>query len=300
MGKFAKGCLITAGIIILLGFICVAASMATGGLRQTGEMIANGDLSIDSDDMVVGVVGYNTEEIADFSDVDIKAADIKKLDIHVEGGRLWLRTTESDDFALEATESRYSDVKYYVPGNTLYLKREYTATDLLGNNGDDEEIVLYVPADCQLEAVDINLGAGEIDMRDLVIAGEMDIDLGAGEVYGQQMTIGVLNVKVGAGEAIFEDSMTEDMEVNVGMGNLEYRGAITKDLNAECSMGSVVFNLDGNEKEHNYSMDCAMGSIELEGRSYAGVASGVYLDNAADSEFRVNCAMGSIELYFTE
>ncbi|MBQ8592300.1 MAG: DUF4097 family beta strand repeat protein [Lachnospiraceae bacterium] len=300
MGKFVKGCLIASGIMIFVGAICIAASAATGGLWQTEAMIANGELSFDSRDLGVALGDYDEMMNSFKSNVlgdEISAAEIRKLDIDIEGGSLILQTTDSDFFAVEESGSRYGKVR--VSGDTLYVEKEYLAKSLWKNNGNDV-MILSVPAECQLASVDIDLGAGQIELDDFVIKGEMEIDLGAGEVLGNQVKADRLTVNVGAGEAIFEESSVKDMEVNVGMGNMEYAGEIAGDLKADCSMGSIIFELTDSEQNHNYNMNCAMGSIELEDKSYSGMASGVYLDNDADSEFTVDCAMGSIEIYFKE
>lgn len=320
MRKFVKGCLITAVIMVFVGFICVSASVATGGITQTERMIENGELSFGvtegvDHDTVRAVDNVQPAEKADtevaieridgisyegeFSNDHIAARDVRKLDIDIEGGYLVIENSEDSQFHLEASEGKYSKVQYYLEGDTLHLSKRYSLTDYVKYDN-DHILTLAVPTTCSLYEVDIDLGAGEMEISDLQISGSMDIDVGAGTVSADNVSAYELNIDVGAGEAIFTENNVIDMEVHVGMGNAEYSGAVTGRLDAECGMGSIYMELTGSPKDHNYNMECAMGSIELDGENYSGIGSGMYIDNEADSEFSMECGMGSIELTFMD
>lgn len=318
MRKFAKGCLITALIMIAAGFICVAAAAATGGLKQTAYLIRDGALSIDAGDFDSSFVALQYQERLGAKD-GITASEIDNLDIDIDGGYLNLYISEDDTFHVNAAEGRYSKVKCYVAGKTLYISQNYTVKHIWRRRSPiDTQIELYVPKSCDLKMVDIDMGAGKMDMYDLTVNGnmdvdlgagdmsiysltvsdEMDVDLGAGRIYGEGVSVSDMDMDVGAGEAEFYESSVKDAKFSVAMGRLEYGGTVTGDLDTDCSMGNIVLNLDGSMKDHNYSMECDMGSIELDGRSYSGIINDMEIDNSADSEFSIDCAMGTIEVYF--
>lgn len=333
MRKFAKGCLIAALIMAVAGFAFVAASAATGGLAQTMDLIDDGALSIDGEDFghitIYSHNNYHTQKAGEHSGTahttdGVAASEVDSLDIDIQGGYLNIRPAEGDTFYADAADGRYSRAECYVENNTLYIQQKYTVKNLWKiwkwNRRKAPEAILYIPAACGLQNVNIDIGAGEIEMYDMTVGGKMDIDMGAGEIemynmtvsgkmdvdmgageiYGEKLNASELDVDVGAGEAAFCESIVENAKFSVSMGSAEYEGRITKDLEADCSMGSILLNLDGSMEEHNYTVDCSMGEIELDDRSYSGVINEMNIDNGADSKFTIDCAMGSIEVYFKE
>lgn len=82
------------------------------------------------------------------------------------------------------------------------------------------------------------------------------------------------------------------------MGSFDYTGSIRGSIAAECSMGSIDFLLDGDQMDYNYDIDCAMGSIEVDHREYAGIAAEKHIDNDAAWNCSLECAMGGITLRF--
>lgn len=314
MGKFAKGCLITSLVMILLGFVCVVVSVVTGGVLQTEQMIENGELSFGSMEAVSDDVLPETKEKVtvsepieardfvyegEFSAGAIAGRDVRELDIDVAGGHFIIKVSEDSQFHLRASEGKYTKVQYYLEGDTLRLTKHYSLEDYIKYDN-NSKMVLSVPADCVLDEADIDFGAGVMEMDSLKVNGSMDVAVGAGELTAENISAGKLSIEVGAGEALFAESSATDMDISVGMGNVEYAGDVTGDLDAECGMGSIMMSLSGSRSEHNYQLESAMGNIELGEQSYSGLESGMYIDNQASSEFNIECGMGSIELAFEE
>ena len=94
---------------------------------------------------------------------------------------------------------------------------------------------------------------------------------------------------------IFE---ARQLDGEVGVGQLYLEGNVTEHGDIQCSMGSVEMYLEMGEEDYNYAVECGMGSVEIGGRAYSGLAREQYVDNGAARQIDVDCAMGSVEIYF--
>lgn len=134
-------------------------------------------------------------------------------------------------------------------------------------------------------------------------AKELKCDVGAGSLYFSHMLAKEAEFELGMGEISTWEADVEKMDFQIGMGSMSFAGKISGDVKGECSMGSMVMEVEGKAEDHNYRVEASMGSIQIEGSSYAGNYSGMGVesdvDNGADSTFDLETSMGSIEIYFT-
>ena len=65
-------------------------------------------------------------------------------------------------------------------------------------------------------------------------------------------------------------------------------------------MGNMDMTLTGQYTQHDYEIDCGMGSVRVGDMTYSGMSSGQNVDNNSDSEFDLDCGMGSMNIVFKE
>ena len=56
----------------------------------------------------------------------------------------------------------------------------------------------------------------------------------------------------------------------------------------------------GKESDYNYTLDCGIGSLELNGKSYSGLGREQNIDNQASKKIAMECGIGEIELNFED
>ena len=65
-------------------------------------------------------------------------------------------------------------------------------------------------------------------------------------------------------------------------------------------MADIDLKLDGAEDSFNYEVDVAMGNVEIDGKTYSGLATEKDIDNNAARDISAECAMGNITISFRE
>ncbi|MCH5257714.1 MAG: DUF4097 family beta strand repeat protein [Lachnospiraceae bacterium] len=330
MKKFTKGCLITALILFIIGAVFCATFGMMGGFRQIDSVSRKrfGDLRF----MFGDVIWYYDDWYEDWDEerwsemksisnstttsgeqTDYSVNDISDIYIQLGGENLVIEESE-DDYIWISNNSGYNRVKYGVNGTTFKLYS--TKRVRFWKNISRGKIYLYLPKGLNLDSIDLEMGAGrlesitldsdeinmEIGAAECSIAGisgrDISIDIGAGKANIDSISADDANISVGAGSISIKGLDVKDISLEVGMGNIDVVGRISKDADVDCGMGSINMELQGNESDHNYYLDCAMGSISIGSSKYSGLASEKTIDNGSSSDFNVECAMGNINIDF--
>ncbi|MDO5345386.1 MAG: hypothetical protein Q4E91_06540 [Lachnospiraceae bacterium] len=107
-----------------------------------------------------------------------------------------------------------------------------------------------------------------------------------------------LYADVGASEFIAEGITCKELELTCGAGKLSFTGEVTGNCFAECGAGAVELSLKGTEKDYDYSLECGLGTIEVQdGPDISGV--GEYTkDNQSGRRIELECGLGSITVEF--
>lgn len=316
MKKFIKFCIITALILIIIGFITGIAGSVAGGGYDVLRMIRNGELSFRSSffDVHFGDGFFDWEEDMEPLDVlddtvlltgeefsgDIekrKLTDevITKLDITLGGGELYFMNSDDGAFYMEA--ENVEKLQTYVEDHTLKLKAVRTKTHY--NHEHDMKIYLYIPDGLSFEEAELDLGAGVMDLSGLTYVEELNATVGAGKLAMAGVTCKELEATVGAGELIAEEiTVTEKAELQVDAGHIGVEGEILGDLDVNCALGAAEFVLKDTEDAFNYEIECAAGNIQIGNRSFHAVAADKRIKNDALKDMKLECSLGAIKIYF--
>lgn len=281
MGKFIKGCLITVAVFVVIGLVIGLIVTFIGG-RSFITLAREHEISRGRDwvwgwswnwgrnDLTVNDVVISDRTMTD----TISSSGIEKLDISAGACEFVLEKWEEEDFEIEI--SGRGDCDYYIDDGCLYVEG---LSDINGNISDNE-IRLSIPSSITFQ--------------------DIDLDVGAASAKISGIAAGSLTCSVGMGEVSFTETFVEEASIDVGMGTADYEGQIEKELTASCGMGNISLTLEGSEEDYNYSISCAAGNIEVDGRSYSTLADDIEVDNDADRDIRLDCAMGNMEIEFTE
>ena len=325
MKKFMKTC----AIIALVLFIArVAMAVTAGTIKGTSaigdvvESVTGGKVHVNLDNLAdnwgvfigegdSGENGgyYNISEQDMFSDdYEILEGDVKQdypgeeihsLIVEVSGCTLTLEPTEEENYYVEAND--IGKFQCYEEDGVLYLKASQTVGEWKNINKASKEhaITLYVPIYYSFQDLSVNLGAGIVDMS-RIRAQNLDMEVGAGQINVDGIEACTCQLNAGMGEIVLKDMAVENMQAETGMGHLELSGSILESAEVQCSMGAVEMYLSGSEKDYNYEVSAAMGSVTLGGKEYSGFSEEKEVDNGADVTLQLDCAMGSIDVTFAD
>lgn len=311
MKKFIKFCFIAAMILIIVGGAFYMLGWKDGRKEMDELLYEIGGDWVDFDGLVQGWESA-TERIVDegiydlndssvFNDnYDILKGDVDKQivyqgsigDVSLEIGGSMMEITESHDGNLYIEGRNVGKLQAYVEGDILYVKSVRPANLEIGSS----TITLYLP-NSSLQVLDVSLGAGQLKLEDMAVQ-DMAASIGAGQLLMEDMALGTLDVALGAGELRAEDVTVENLYASIGAGNMDFSGGIYRSAEISCSMGNVSMELEGDEDDFNYQLNCVAGNMEIDGERYYGAALERYIDNDAAKTISIDCSMGNVEVDF--
>ena len=331
MKKFMKVCGITALIFIVVGLILAFAAGTTEGaaaIRDAVSEATNGKVQVNlngigdwgvhiaegaeqwTDGVMDGIedwedtVNYDIEKAMVFDDgfelfsgevkKEFAAPEIQELDVEVGGCSFTIEESGDDRFYVEAEGMK--KFQTYVKGDCLFIKG--TVKAVVGDKIDGN-VVLKVPAGFNFEKLDMEIGAGVMELGELS-AKKIDLEVGAGQIIADKAICEDLMVMVGMGEARMNDMQVAKFDAEVGMGNIYAKGNVSEKVIVECAMGNVELELAGKQEDYDYSIECGMGNVTVGGNTYSGLAKEKDISNGADRKMDVECAVGNIDIQFKD
>lgn len=337
MKKFTKGCLITALVTFIIGAVICGVGGLLGGFKLLNDIDIREVTGIPlvyrigpngikygfrfwEDDM--NWSGYENWQRINANEGEralALTADTLR-DLYIEVGACELHIEESEDeYVRLAVSGNTNNLRYYVEENGLRIVSKSNWTwRWVGINTVSDKVYLYLPKETSIDYVDIELGAGAMEsigltVRDAKIevgAGEMDIEsltadngailsVGAGKIRIKNLVCRATDLDIGAGEMDIDSAeVAKDVNIDLGMGSVNIGGVIAGDLNVDCGMGTVILDMDDAEQDHNFKIDCSMGTVKVGSHSYSGLGSEQTIDNGSSSDFDIDCSMGSVTVKF--
>ncbi|MGB8454636.1 MAG: DUF4097 family beta strand repeat-containing protein [Anaerocolumna sp.] len=311
MNAFIKNSLKIAGVSILLGLMLavVAFSMDNTVFDNWENFnISMGDNNIHPGFWSDRADSKAWEEDDSFSGNEGSFEDIKSLSLDISYGTVTIK--EGDSFGIDVENipedelnSTVKDGVWEINDNTDNAGNDSKITifgiNIINNNSHPfkaADIKLTVPEDFVFENLDIILDAGTIK-ADSLISDKADIDVGAGSLRINELTAREKSsYSIDTGELIIDELNANDAKINCGVGNLTASGIITGDSYVTNGIGNVELDIDGDEADYNYSVDCGIGTVIINDNSYSGVNSKTKKNNNAENSFTLDCGIGKIAL----
>lgn len=326
-----KGCAITALVLIIVGFILGMTAGAVQGPRVIGsivETVTGGRIQMRPldiyswrnivwnevwDDVWEEIVfntgwsdwdnEYSAQLDEDFfydTEYKVYEGDIEKLtlgsgisslNIQAGGCEVYLLESEDENFYVEAWDT--GKFQTFVSDNTLYLMTSKTYR--LPHNGTKSQVTLYVPEDLYLQQIQIEIGAG-LFAADALAADRILLSVGGGSMNLEDVDASEIFITMGAGDVVIGEMEIQSLHADVGLGNLTATGDIRSQADIECAMGNVELYLYGRKKDFNYSLECSMGNIMLDGSDYSGLARERFINNHAAKNIGIRCSVGNVQV----
>lgn len=309
MKRFTKIMLILAAFIFVFGFAITAAAKALGGRMPRTAVINNGwydgeqfhvshsssdhheydtmrdyEISdedtweIEYEDMISETV---LEELADL-DVAFHEVGAHKLEISVEAAGVEIIEGDTEGSIYLAEAGKYIEWEQEIDDDTLKLtirKKKGTGNKISSWDSQAYRAVLVLPKGEEFH--------------------EMEINVGAGSVEADRITVNKLELEAGAGSISIGSGSVRELKIDSQAGSVIYTGKVDRELEVDCQAGSAEVYLSGTSEDFNYDLKVSMGSIEIDGTNYGGLDKEKILTNEdAWKKAELNCEVGSIELVF--
>lgn len=306
--KIIRVLLIIFAICLVFGGGMVLAGAALGGtledasvdigkslfrhLNRSGITIDDWDVDFDDDD-----------DNDDDDDDDELASGVDALTVDAEKIRELEAILKSCDLNVKVSDGQEISVK--ISGNTkdqVVVKQDGDTLEIIDKRKNENKmkackINLTVPRDFKFENVEIELGAGEVDVERLE-AKKLELISGAGDILMQELIVHQeANVSLGAGKVVVEEATLGDTSIASGAGEASIeKCTLTGDLDMAAGVGDVVLKLTGDENDYNYNLNCGMGELKLFDKKYSSLGKELEIDNDAKYTVSLSGGMGNVKI----
>lgn len=257
--------------------------------------------------------------------------NVKSLDFHMFAGKLYIK--EGKEFSLDINEEGNKRISSEVKDGIWTLREksggQKTADgennitifgiDInLSNpvrNKDLTEVYVTIPKGFTADKLALSVDAGTIT-ADSLAANTGSITVGAGTCKINELNVkdsssykvdaGMLEIDNGtinngtmscaAGRIGIDDGVIHNGNISCMAGSIDINGSITGDSQISASVGAINLKLDGKEEDYNYTIDCNLGTLMLNGTRYSGINKHITQKNSAPNTMTLNCDVGSISM----
>ncbi len=239
------------------------------------------------------------------------AADVKAMKLEIAYADFILQEEATDKIVVSMTRDDEKGTSYTceLENGVLQVLTEgvQIAVTLSGKNKgfhkeeiEKDSLIITVPTGMKLDEMELELGAGSTQFANTSTCyTEMKMEVGAGKLKASRMNVEEkATVTVGAGSVELADFFARDAKMECGAGSMKIMGAVERDMKVSCGVGAVELCLDAVEEDYNYSIECGIGSVVINGSKRGGLfASGSKVCNPnAKGAMKLECGVGKIEL----
>lgn len=199
-----------------------------------------------------------SELLEEYTTISNNVNNIESFKIDISNDDIEIK--EGEKFEVKTNDP---DVKFYHENSKVKIKSDKTFS-WHPSNTSRGTIIIYLPNEFNISELDLNLGAGKIDI-DKIFVETLLMDLGAGtmtakeiNVYEKAMinggagnininsgTINNLNLKLGAGNASIQSDLTGSNTLTTGVGRLNLGLSRSKDnyrFDINKGLGNIILN----------------------------------------------------------
>lgn len=180
------------------------------------------------------------------------------LDIDINYSNLTIKTGE--DFVVQSSNN---DIEYAQEGNKFkvkekgYIKFSETAIG---------DVVIYIPKELVFETVDIDTGAGTVDIETLR-TDNLILNLGAGETTIKNIISNKTKIDTGAGKLRIKSGNINDLDFDMGVGETDITAKLTGTNKIDTGIGNLKLQLLGDKQDYKFNISKGIGEVKIEDKS---------------------------------
>lgn len=176
--------------------------------------------------------------------------DISNDDIEIkEGEKFEVKTNDPD-------------VKFYHENSKVKIKTDKTFSWHLSNSSRGT-IIIYLPNESNISELDLNLGAGKIDIDKLFVE-TLLMDLGAGTMTAKEINVyEKATINGGAGNININSGTINNLNLKLGAGNASIQSDLTGSNTLTTGVGKLNLGLSRSKDNYKFDISKGLGNIIL-------------------------------------
>lgn len=181
--------------------------------------------------------------------------EISSLKMELSYSNLTIKTGET--LKLETSNS---NVKCTQNNNKLVIQER---THMWNINNEASETILYIPENMKFDDIDIDAGAGEINIESLE-AKKFSFEVGAGKVTINKLNVDKeADIEGGAGSVSILSGTINNLDLNMGVGEFNLKSELTGKSDIDAGIGKVDIELEDGVQNYTIKASKGIGSISI-------------------------------------
>lgn len=203
--------------------------------------------------------------------------DISNDDIEIkEGEKFEVKTNDPN-------------VKFYHENSKVKIKSDKTFSWHLSNSSRGT-IIIYLPNKFNISELDLNLGAGKIDI-DKIFVETLLMDLGAGTMTAKEINVyEKATINGGAGNININSGTINNINLKLGAGNASIQSDLTGSNTLTTGVGKLNLGLSRSKDNYKFDINKGLGSIILNDFNVSEDT----LIGDGDTKIKISGAVGNI------
>lgn len=259
MKRFAKWCLIVAGVLLALGVGLHAAGAAMGGRAESGAYFAQrwDDVSGRWYRPIGGLLGTpQTKDSGPITDA------ISAIDVDVDCGDVILQQGDCFSVSMEWNLRGFT-LDYAVENGVLKVESDSKSGFLNGVSGWSNQVTITVPEWTVMKKVELSTNLGDVSMA-------------AANFY------------------VYEADLSTDLG-DVSWSDTQ----CLRELDAETSLGDVDVCLPGSQGDYRWQLETSLGELSVNGETQNGDAPGAELHGGTgECRINASSSLGDVNMSF--
>lgn len=181
------------------------------------------------------------------------------------------------------------DVKFYHENSKVKIKSDKTFS-WHPSNSYRGTIIIYLPNEFNISELDLNLGAGKIDI-DKIFVETLLMDLGAGTMTAKEINVyEKATINGGAGNINIYSGTINNLNLKLGAGNASIQSDLTGSNTLTTGVGKLNLGLSRSKDNYKFDISKGLGNIILNDFD----VSEDILIGAGETKIKISGAVGNI------
>lgn len=234
---------------------------------------------------IIGGIIAPTSGNVPTEELTLNPADVYELDMEV--GSANINIVKSDVFRIETNadsfklKNKNGKIKIEEKGNLFALNP-------------DRSVTIYLPKDFYFQKVSLETGASNIS-GELLNTEYLELDIGAGLIELEELNVTKkTEIDCGAGQFILKSGTLHNLDFSLGVGSADIAAELKSNADIESGVGELKLNLSDSKDNYTFNVETGLGSISYDGASVKGET----LLGNGETKVKLEGGVGSVDISF--
>lgn len=198
-----------------------------------------------------------SELLEEYTTISNNVNNIESFKIDISNDDIEIK--EGEKFEVKTNDP---DVKFYHENSKVKIKSDKTFSWHI-NNSSRGTIIIYLPNEFNISELDLNLGAGKIDI-DKIFVETLLMDLGAGTMTAKEINVyEKAAINGGAGNININSGTINNLNLKLGAGNASIQSDLTGSNTLTTGVGKLNLGLSRSKDNYKFDINKGLGNIIL-------------------------------------